>query len=631
MTIRLLSQNLINQIAAGEVIERPSSVIKELIENSIDAEASEISVSIIDAGKSFISIEDNGIGMDKESLEMCVMSHATSKLTAENLFNIHTFGFRGEALPSIASISRLSISSAQASSSEGWLMQLEGQNNLGISPINRKTGTTIEVRDLFFATPARLKFLKSDSYESDSCQAIFHRMALAFHDVGFRFFDSNKEKLHYEKAGTLPRRIQDIFGEEFFKNLFEVCVGKGPLKLYGFIGVPTFNKASGNSQYFFVNERYVKDKVFASALRSAYAGLVPQGRYPVAILFLNVPYDEVDVNAHPTKVEIRFRDSEGVRFFLASELKKALCACHTGTSVTVVAPRAQTHAESASKSKMAPVYNTVVAPRAFPFVNPASKIALVHAETGSEAENESSVTLALKTALAHTAEGNKEENGSNVTLEENGSNVTLEENESSVTLEENESSVTLVFGNALAQIGNTYIVAENEDGLVIVDQHAVAERITMERLKQNLSLESQNLLIPEVCNMTESDVDIIEKNNDLLIKLGIYVEKLSNDLIVVNAVPAILETCDAKSLILDIVDELSAFGDTYTIDEKIHKVLATISCHGSLRAGKSLTIHEMNCLLRQMEKTLNIAQCCHGRPSYITIDMKKLNKFFERS
>ncbi|GHT90667.1 DNA mismatch repair protein MutL [Alphaproteobacteria bacterium] len=674
MTIRLLSQNLINQIAAGEVIERPSSVIKELIENSIDAGASEISVSIIDAGKSFISIEDNGSGMDKESLEMCVMSHATSKLTADNLFDIHTFGFRGEALPSIASISRVSISSAQTSSSESWRIQLEGQNNLGISPANRKTGTTIEVRDLFFATPARLKFLKSDSYESDSCQAVFHRMALAFHDIGFRFFDSNKEKLHYEKANDLGQRIRDIFGEEFFKNLFEINVEKDSLKLHGFVGVPTFNKAAGSSQYFFVNNRYVKDKTFASALRSAYAGLVPQGRYPVAIVFLNVPYDEVDVNAHPAKVEIRFRDSDKIRLFLASELKMALASYGASVSAThapMASPSSEMYARAvcnadAEAGKGNGGNNVTLAARTQPsrllnngnfsvsrhpeersdvgihvraaqaFTNaesaPASKIAQAYVSEGNKKENESNVTL------AYTSEGNKKENESNVTLAY-VSEGNKKENESNVTLayvsegnkKENGSNVTLAFGDALTQIGNTYIIAENADGLVIVDQHAAAERITLEKLKRNLSLESQNLLIPEVCNMTESNVELLEMNNDLLVKFGIYVEKLSNDLVVVNAVPAILETCDAKSLILDIVDELSTFGDAYTIDEKINKVLSTISCHGSLRAGKTLTIQEMNCLLRQMEKTLNIAQCCHGRPSYITIDMKKLNKFFERS
>jgi DNA mismatch repair protein MutL len=619
----LLSQNLINQIAAGEVIERPSSVIKELMENSIDAGASEISVGIINAGKSLISIEDNGIGMDKESLEMCLKSHATSKLTSENLFDIHTFGFRGEALPSIASISRLSISSAQELSEQAWCIRLEGQNILGTVPIIRKRGTTVEMRDLFFATPARLKFLKSDSYESDNCQAVFNRIALAFRNIHFRFFDADREKYNYEKTDSLQKRISDIFGEAFVKNIFEINAENSELKLYGFIGVPTFNKAVSSHQFFFVNNRFVKDKIFASALKSAYSGLVPYGRQPVAIIFLEMPYNEVDVNAHPAKVEVRFREAEKIRFFLVSALKKALSSF--GASVPIAAEPA--HASSLNsdalsssapkpKSTILPWSNTDSGARTFSNV----------ARTASGMQNHAKFFQANVVGTTSAAVG--------TTPGTIAATPIPEENIAASDLFITDDQIPqgrIYLGNALAQIGNTYIIAENGDDLIVVDQHAAAERITLEKLKQNLSLDSQNLLMPEVCNLTESEVEILQNNNDLLVKFGIYIEKLAPDLIVINSIPALLENCDAKSLVSDITEELSTFGDTYSIDEKINRLLSTISCHSSLRAGKKLTLQEMNHLLRRMEETLNIAQCCHGRPSYMVLSLKNLNKFFERS
>ncbi|MDR0753666.1 MAG: DNA mismatch repair endonuclease MutL, partial [Holosporaceae bacterium] len=303
MKIQLLSQNLINQIAAGEVIERPSSVIKELMENALDAGANEIVVKVIDAGKSFISVSDNGYGMSCESLKLCVLSHATSKLNSENLFDIHTFGFRGEALPSIASISRLSITSMDGASSEAWTISMEGAREPRISPANCKCGTVVEVRDLFFATPARLKFLKSNVAELDYCYDVFRRLALAFPEITFKFFDNDREKFFYSKTNNIRQRTYDVLGNSFGENTFEVKAEKDKLKLHGFIGVPTFNKTSSSYQHFFVNKRFVKDKNFVYILKSAYSGLVPSGRYPVAVLLLEMPYNEVDVNAHPAKIE----------------------------------------------------------------------------------------------------------------------------------------------------------------------------------------------------------------------------------------------------------------------------------------------------------------------------------------
>ncbi|MDR1983173.1 MAG: DNA mismatch repair endonuclease MutL [Holosporaceae bacterium] len=593
MTIKLLSQNLINQIAAGEVVERPASVIKELVENSIDAGAKEIIVKVVDAGKNFISICDDGGGMDKESLELCILSHATSKLNSDNLFDIHTFGFRGEAIPSIASISRLSITSANNSSSEAWTVNLEGANNKGVTPATRKQGTTVEVRDLFFATPARLKFLKSNASELESCCNVFHRFALAFHNIAFKFFDGSKEKFSYEKTDNPYERVQSVLGESFAKNTSEINVEKDGLRLHGFIGVPTFNKASMNSQYFFVNNRFVKDKNFTYALKSAYSGLVPAGRYAVAILFLDMPYDEVDVNAHPAKVEVRFKDSEKVRFFILSELKKSLSSFGAMKSTTEIVDkfRSKNHFFSTPARSTTPRYASSEASHKF-------------------FSRDSTSRNVLENRAAEESPPDQK---------------TMDEQ---FTPQSSESGVSL--GNAIHQVDNTYIIAENGDDLIIVDQHAAAERITLEKLKSNLSLDSQTLLLPEICPLQESQIEQLEKNKDIILKFGIHYEKLAHDLISVNALPSILGTCEAKSLINDVADELATFGETYSVDEKIHHILSTISCHGSLRAGKKLSIQEMNHLLRQMENSANIAQCCHGRPSYVTLSVKNLNKFFER-
>ncbi|MDR2645999.1 MAG: DNA mismatch repair endonuclease MutL [Holosporaceae bacterium] len=588
MKIQLLSQNLINQIAAGEVIERPSSVVKELMENALDADANEIVVKVIDAGKSFISVNDNGYGMSSESLKLCVLSHATSKLSSENLFDIHTFGFRGEALPSIASVSRLSITSMDSASSEAWTISVEGACEPRLSPANCKRGTTVEVRDLFFATPARLKFLKSDVAELDCCHDVFRRLALAFPDITFKFFDNDREKFFYTKTNNMRQRIYDVLGDFFEENTFEVKAEKDKLKLQGFIGVPTFNKASGSYQYFFVNKRFVKDKNFAYVLKSAYSGLVPPGRYAVAVLFLEIPHNEVDVNAHPAKIEIRFRESEKVKFFLLSELRKAL----------------------ASFGAMKPSTEFIVS------VSPANAFSAFpkHAPPPNAAREANYDFFRQKSET--TPCGTSMRNDFSA-LEEQSFHPDKEKR--------------ISLGNAIYQLDNTYIIAENGDDLIIVDQHAAAERIAFEKLKNNLSLDSQTLLLPAICSLKESQIEQLELNNDIILKFGINYKRLDQDLISIDALPAILGACDEKSLMHDIVDELATFGDTYSMDEKIRRILSTISCHGSLRAGKKLTIQEMNSLLRQMEDTGNIAQCCHGRPSYVILSPKNLNKFFERS
>lgn len=631
--IKVLPQRIVNQIAAGEVIERPSSVVKELVENAIDAGATEITVKIIDGGKNFISVADNGSGMDKDSLELCIMSHATSKLSSENLFDIHTFGFRGEALPSIASVSRLSITTSDNKESEAWQLRMEGQNNLGTAPTSRSQGTTIEVRDLFFATPARLKFLKSESYETEKCRSIFNDLALANCGVSFRFTDSEVEKVHYAKTDKLAKRIDDIFGESFSKNIFEMKGSRGDLSLHGYIGVPTFNKSASNQQYFFVNNRLVKDKTFASALKSAYAGLIPHGRYPVAILYLDMPHNEVDVNVHPAKTEVRFRDTERIRSFIVSELKRAIESYGSNRSTTDMMDRFY----SSISNPLKPIPTGIIS-------TPPSPVLRTTASALEKPKDEYFEWQSPKIADVFAFPSQKNESFEPIKKEWSKEKVHIEAkpfeiapktlskemlNEEQNERQKEDGKISL--GNALFQVNNTYIVAESDNGIIIVDQHAAAERIMLEELKNNLKLNSQSLLIPENFTLTAAQIEILKNYNDLLIKLGVYLEYSDENSVAVSSVPALLETSDTEPLLNDIIDELSAFGDTYTLDEKIHSILSTISCHSSLRAGKKLSIQEMNYLLRKMELTTNIAQCCHGRPSYIILTFKDLNNFFERS
>lgn len=599
MRIKLLPPNLVNQIAAGEVIERPASVLKELIENAIDANADKIIVKVIDAGKSFISVSDNGCGMDAESLKMCIMSHATSKLSDDNLFNIHTMGFRGEALPSIISIARVSISSS-VDEENGHKIQLEGANCTDFSPMNCSKGTVVEVRDLFFSTPARLKFLKSDAVEMDHCCTIFNRIALANHNISMELRDEKRVRLHYDKTNDLQKRISDVCGEQIQKNIFKIDKQQGNMHLYGFLGVPTFNRASNDYQYFFVNNRFIKDRIFFAALKSAYSTLVPTGRYPVAILYFDIEPTAIDVNVHPTKTEIRFRNEDKVRNFIIPVLKEALFS-YGATKVSTQLVDKFIEDTSSPLNVMDRVFGQGSGEKSLcdygsALANLSAKRPYKEYKTTSQIKTIDKTNI-VASVFSPIESQNKEQ----------------------------------FLGKPLCQIHDTYIVAIHNDDLIIVDQHAAAERITLEKLKSNLTLESQSLLLPETCKLTASQVEYLDKNRDFLISLGIHYEKTSADTVVIKALPALLETSDAKQIIEDISYELVTFGDTYSLEEKVHRILSTISCHGSLRANHMLSKEAMDSLLRQMERTPNIGQCCHGRPSYVVLSLKDLNKFFERT
>ncbi|MBE6447327.1 MAG: DNA mismatch repair endonuclease MutL [Alphaproteobacteria bacterium] len=623
--IKVLSQHLVNQIAAGEVIDRPASVIKELVENAIDAGATKIQVQIANAGKSLIQVTDNGCGMDKDSLELSILSHATSKLTDDNLFEIHTFGFRGEALPSMTSIARVSITSSTDNSNEAWKISIQEKNVVQTTPTTGKKGTTVEVRDLFFATPARLKFLKSDSSENDACIKTFNNIALAFHKISLSFKDGNRKEITYQATNDIRQRIIDVFGEIFIENTFFVDVCYENLSLKGFLGVPTFNKSSSNRQYFFVNNRFVKDKIFSTALNVSYMGLTPHGRYPIAVLFLSLPYEEVDVNAHPAKTEIRFKEPEKIRRFLISELKKSLQSYGSAIPTNTMVDKVFENKSNSVEKNNSPNFNEKVhkAPQAFNAfdshrVNKNFAASIYQPHKAGSHLNDSSPRFTNYSI----------EKSSDLKLPYN-TRQHLGQIDLPTHKEINENHIYL--GRALCQIANTYIIASTDDSLIVVDQHAAAERITLEKLKKDSKLEPQSLLLPEMCPFSHAQIELIENHKELINKFGIIYEKLTDDLIMVQALPAILGACEAKPLMNDIAEELSSFGNITSLQEKINLLMSTISCHGSLRAGKKLSIEEMNVLLRSMERTPNIAQCCHGRPSYVLMNAKILNKLFERS
>lgn len=586
--IRKLPDNIINQIAAGEVVERPASVLKELIENAIDAGALNIEVRVVNGGKSLISVKDDGCGITQDELPLAVERHATSKLTDNDLFNINTFGFRGEALASICSIARVSIKSKSKKCDDAYELRCE-KGNYDISPTMLKTGTIIEVTDLFFATPARLKFLKSDHYESDACAAVFLNAALVNPKVSFRYAEDNKERWNLSAVDDISERVADILGNEFCENMKYIDTGSDSIRISGFISVPNYNKATSSNQRFFVNGRYVKDKLLSATLKNAYKEVVPIGRYPACLLLIELNNDMVDVNVHPAKTEVRFREPDLVMSKLYGVIKKQLTSGMLGQQASSAMMRLglQTAPQDVHQQEFSKNKTSYSQPRRYDFYK-SSVLDLKH-------EN-SNVDL-MESAEAYHVEAPAEEG---------------------------------MFGHAIAQLDNTYIVAEKAGELIIVDQHAVCERITLEKLLNRESIESQQLLLPEMVVVERSDVEIVMQNSEILSTLGMVIEKMSDDTLCVRGVPTILGECDANGLLRDIIDELHNCGTASTFENKIRLVYATMACHRSVRAGKVLSIPEMNDLLRQMEVTQNIAQCCHGRPSYLRIAANDFKHMFER-
>lgn len=593
--ITKLPNRLINQIAAGEVVERPASALKELVENSIDAGAKKIEIKVVDGGKSLISVKDDGSGIRKDDLPLAIERFATSKLDDDNLFNIHTFGFRGEALASICSIARMSIKSCARDANEAYELIYE-EEGYYISPTTGKNGTTIEVRDLFYATPARLKFLKSTNSEADACYNAICNIALSTPGVAFKYFENGKIKVDIAATTDLKIRTADVLGDEFAQNTKYVEYHEVDTKIYGFISVPNYNKSTSTKQWLFVNGRPIKDKMLAAAVKNAYKSVIPVGQYPVFLLYIDIPADAVDVNVHPAKTEVRFRDSQQLASMIYRLITDNLSE-RLGQQASTALSRMGLHGFAKQQSACKQIINEEY------YAIPVSSSKNVNKNFEFE-------PMDIPNAFSNFKPDLKPEN----------SNIATLKNE----------HIECEYGTAIAQIDATYIVAQNGSELIIVDQHAVCERITLEKLLNKERIESQQLLTPEIISINKSLVDVAEEQFEMLSIFGIDIEKIAADEICIRGIPVIFNGCDAKKLVTDILEELNSVQNMESFENKVRHVYATTACHRSVRAGKVLSISEMNNLLIQMQHTKNIAQCCHGRPSYVKFSANDLKKMFER-
>lgn len=603
MDIRHLPENLINQIAAGEVIERPFSVVRELVENSIDAGATQITVSVRDGGKSHIKIVDNGIGMNRENLIRSVDRHATSKLPEDDLVYIASLGFRGEALPSIGSVARLSLTSRTQNNSEGWQLTVEGGKKSDPIPAAHPVGTTVEVRDLFFATPARLKFLKSSQSENIAIKDVLVRLAMAYPEIGFTFNQDNISRFsvppitqgHFLNARI--DRIAALLGRDFKENTMPLESRRDDgFSLFGFASLPTFHKATAQNQYLFVNGRPVQDKTLKGALRGAYNDVMDHNRCPVAILFVEAPPEDVDMNVHPAKSEVRFRDSGIVRGMIIGTIKNTLME-HGHQS-----------APSVSQSALGAFEK--------PDISPIHSGTRLHQSTTARPGGfyDSSRT---QTALHSFAPAARTENQVDGTAQENSA---LSEHP---------------LGAAKAQLFKNYIIAQAEDGLVIIDQHAAHERLTYERIKNDLhqsGVARQGMLIPEIVDLDEASISALMDNVEDLKKLGLVIASFGKGSVSVEEVPAMLgNRVDWQSLVRDIAETLQDIDNTQNLlQDHLWALCSRMSCHGSVRSGRILNADEMNNLLRAMENEALSGQCNHGRPTYVKLSLQEIEKLFGR-
>ncbi|MEQ8319404.1 MAG: DNA mismatch repair endonuclease MutL [Rhodospirillales bacterium] len=600
-TIRRLPETLVNQIAAGEVVERPASAVKELVENAIDAGAMRVDVAVRDGGQTSITVTDDGRGMTADELLLCVERHATSKLPDEDLTTISTLGFRGEALPSIGAVSRMSITSRTVNGDGAWVLKIEGGRISPPEPAALSQGTRIDVRDLFYATPARLKFLKTARTEQSRIVEVMQRLAMAHPEIGFTLNDGNRDvmKLLPETGDLFDARLDRlgaIMGKDFRENAFAIDAEREGYRLTGYAGVPTLNRGNAQMQFLFVNGRPVRDKLLLGAVRGAYREFLASDRHPLLALFLEMPPRHVDVNVHPAKTEVRFRDAAMVRGLIVGALRHGLAEAGHRASTTV--------AESALGAfrpgglpmggggggayayRPDPAPGHGLADRSRDFYRPLDGF-----EAAPSARMENDDEFDRAPSAGHP------------------------------------------LGVARAQVHQTYIVAQTGDGIVVVDQHAAHERLTQEKIKKAMAsggVQRQMLLIPEVVEMDDNACERVLARADELAALGLAVEPFGTGAVAVREVPALLGETNVQGLIRDLADDLAEFDGAIALEKKIDEVCATMACHGSIRAGRRLTADEMNALLREMEATPHSGQCSHGRPTYVELKLADIEKLFGR-
>lgn len=590
--IKQLDDAAANRIAAGEVVERPSSAIKELVENALDAGATRIDMAYADGGKTLIRVEDNGFGIPMDQLRLALSRHATSKIDGSDLLNIHTFGFRGEALPSLGAVGRLTITSRIDGADSAAEISVNGGDILPVKPAARGVGTTVELNDLFHATPARLKFLRTDRAESQAITDVVKRLAMSEPYVGFTLRDisgGGQGRVTFRadaQSGDLfdavLGRLRSILGAEFAENSVRLDFEREGLSLHGYASLPTYSRGAAIGQYLFVNGRPVKDRLLLGAVRGAYFDFLSRDRHPVVALFIECDPTLVDVNVHPAKAEVRFRDPAAARSLIVSGLRHALTGAGHRASTTVAG------ATLGAFRPETPVYQ----------MDQRSRPATVAPVQSGFAEVQTGYSGRVETAPIEVVE------------------------------------VDAPLGAARAQVHENYIIAQTKDGMVIVDQHAAHERLVYEKLKAQMAangVASQALLLPEVVELSENErlalVDVLP----LLAKFGLVIEEFGGNAVCVRETPAILGEVNAARLVRDICDELGDQSDTQAVKNQIEAILSRVACHGSIRSGRRMQADEMNALLREMEATPHSGQCNHGRPTYVELKLADIERLFGRT
>jgi len=585
MPIQVLPPQLINQIAAGEVVERPASVVKELLENSLDAGARRVAVDVEQGGKRLIRVRDDGEGIPRGELALALSRHATSKIRSlEELEQVRSMGFRGEALPSISSVARLSLTSRTADDHSAWRLEADGHEPVADPvPAAHPVGTTVEVRDLFYNTPARRKFLRADKTEFGHLETVVRRLALARFDVAFRLHHNRRAVALLDPADdevSRDRRVADICGQPFLDHALRLDFESAGLRLWGWLGLPTFSRAQQDMQFFFVNGRMVRDRLVTHAVRQAYQDVLYHGRHPAYVLYLELDPRLVDVNAHPAKTEVRFREGRLVHDFLFRAVHRAIAEQRPGGH----APEPLLPSASSAPPPPAPRQGAMGLPvaeqvRAYGALHPAPVPDTAPAPAAREAQ------------------------------------------------------AAPPLGFALAQLHGVYILAQNAEGLVVVDMHAAHERITYERLKNALEgegIRAQPLLVPQTLSVSPREAELAEHHRDTFTGLGFELDRQGPETLVVRQVPALLRDADVAQLVRDVLSDLVARGESFRLQEAVNEVLSTMACHGSVRANRRLTVEEMNALLRDMERTERSGQCNHGRPTWRQLSMGELDRLFMR-
>ncbi|MGJ3257425.1 MAG: DNA mismatch repair endonuclease MutL [Alcanivorax sp.] len=603
--IQLLDSRLANQIAAGEVVERPASVLKELLENALDAGSESISVDVEQGGVKLVRVRDNGSGIDRDDLPLALSRHATSKIRGlDDLEAIGTLGFRGEALAAISSVSRLTLASNVEGEAEGWQVQVEGRDMApSVTPAGHPRGTTVTMRDLFFNTPARRRFLRTEKTEFNHLEEVFRRIALSEFNTAFRL-THNQKVIHQLPAGlddTLrAARVAKLCGKGFMEQAIPVDVERDGIRLHGWMGLPTFSRSQADLQYFYVNGRVIRDKVVSHAVRQAYADVLYHGRHPAYVLFLELDPAQVDVNVHPTKHEVRFREQRMVHGFLYSSLHRAIAEVRPGQSLAASVVDEGEPVMPAMEPSQASMSLSAPAGRPSYASPPGNGFGYGQGQRQADAYG-----ALVRPVVA----------------------------ENPVMPPASDQETVPPLGYAVAQLHGIFILAENQQGLVVVDMHAAHERITYERLKQSWSedkVRSQPLLVPVSLAVSSREADFAEQQPEVFSRLGFMVDRAGPETLVVREVPAMLRDSDSEAMVRDVLSDLLAQGSSERIEQKLDELLSTMACHGSVRANRRLTLPEMNALLRDMEATERSGQCNHGRPTWTQMSLKDLDRLFMR-